>query len=79
MQTRLRNRVRQKRQERGLSQRGLVDRASIARQTLVVLERDNGYEPTAAVMTALCDALDDTALFWWDQETEELASSSTPG
>jgi transcriptional regulator with XRE-family HTH domain len=68
VQTKLRNRVRAKRRERGLSQRQLVERASIARQTLVVLERDNGYEPTAAVMTALCDALGDTALFWWESE-----------
>lgn len=72
MQTRLRNRVRAKRQEQGLTQRQLLERARIARQTLVVLERDNGYEPTAAVMGRLSDAMGDPDLFW--REPIEVAS-----
>jgi DNA-binding XRE family transcriptional regulator len=69
VQSILRNRVREARGNAGLTQIALCELASIARQTLVVIERDNGYEPTAAVMGRLSDALGDPLLFW--RETKE--------
>ncbi len=72
MISRLRNRVRTIRAERGLSQRELCRMASVSRQTLSVIERDDGYTPTAAVMGRLSDALGDTDLFW--REEVERAS-----
>lgn len=72
----LRNRVRQRRVERGMFKSELARRASISRSTLDAIEVDDGYEPLASNMTALVVALDDPLLFWW--ERSEQAASLTP-
>lgn len=72
MQSRLRNRVRAVRIGRDLGHRELCRLAKVSHQTLTVIERDDGYEPTAAVMGRLCDALGATDLFW--REEVERAS-----
>lgn len=63
----LRNRVRQVREERKLSQETTAELAGISRTTLSLIEQDNGHEPIGSVMTALCRTLDDAGLFWWDE------------
>jgi DNA-binding XRE family transcriptional regulator len=62
--SRLRNRVKSARVASGLSQRALAERASVSRQIIVLIERDDGYEPTTAVTGRLSDALGDMGLFW---------------
>lgn len=64
MVTRQRNRVRERREQAGLTQTELARRARVSRQTLSAIEKDDGYQPTAAVMGRLTDALADPRLFW---------------
>jgi DNA-binding XRE family transcriptional regulator len=64
---RLRNRVRQRRIERGMFKAELARRGNMSRQTLDEIEKDNGYQPLARVMTALAEALDDERVFWWEK------------
>jgi DNA-binding XRE family transcriptional regulator len=71
---RLRNRVLVKRAEQRISQHELSRRTGLSRMTLRAVERDDGYEPNSTVMTALCEALDDPDLFWWERESVEAAS-----
>jgi DNA-binding XRE family transcriptional regulator len=72
LQSILRNRLRETRRARGLSQRRLAKVAGVSRQIIVLIDRDDGYEPTAAVMGRLCDALGDMRLFW--RERQECVS-----
>jgi len=64
------NRLREARQAAGLSQRELGALAGVSRPTVIGLERNDGYEPTAATMRKLSNALNDPGLFW----REEIAS-----
>lgn len=67
---RLRNRVREAREARGLTQTALADSAGMSRPTLRAVEADDGYEPYGWVMTALSQVLGDPELFWWEQTPE---------
>lgn len=65
---RLRNRVREARVERGLNLSQLADAAGLSRPTVRAIERDDGYEPTASVMSKLCETLGTPDLFWFEEE-----------
>ena len=69
----LRNRVREVRTKLGISQRELVRRTGLSRQTLSAIERDNGYSPNGTVMASLGQALDADLgdLFWIDTTEPE--------
>jgi transcriptional regulator with XRE-family HTH domain len=74
---RLRNRVKARREELGLTKSYLARRAGISRQTLAPIEQDDGHEPLASIMTALVTVLDDPGLFWWESaESETVVRSS---
>lgn len=71
----LRNRVRQAREDKGLSQYDLSRSTGLSRVTIRAVERDDGYEPNSTVMTMLCQALDDPDLFWWERQPAEAVAS----
>jgi len=64
---RLRNRVRERREQARISQHELSRMTGLSRMTIRAVERDDGYEPLATVMTVLCAALNDAELFWWER------------
>lgn len=68
----LRNSITAARQRKQLSKSALAGAAGISRQTLAAIERDDGYHPASSVMTALCKALDDESLFWWEKSEVAL-------
>lgn len=75
MTTKLRNRVRAVRASRSITQADLAKAAQVSRQTLSDIEQDDGYEPIAAVMRRLSDALEDPELFWFEQADQQAAPS----
>lgn len=58
------NRLREARESAGLTQAALSEQATVSRATIILLERDTEYEPTAAVQRRLSTALGRTDLFW---------------
>lgn len=63
----LRNRVREARQQRGMSQRDLARVSGLARQTIVTVEQNSRTAlPTGQVMLRLAEVLNEdiSGLFW---------------
>lgn len=75
LRKRLRNRVREVRENLGISKSALARTANLSRQTIITLERDDGYRPTSEVMLTLCEVLgsDLGSLFWSDNESDAVA------
>lgn len=69
----VRNNVAFIRRQRGLTVTALARRAGLARQTIYSIERQPGYRPSANVMFALSQALNENIanLFW--QEPDKAA------
>ena len=61
----IRNRVRELREDRGLSQSELARLTGVTRQTIVAIERGD-YNPTIKLCVEICKALGKTLdeLFW---------------
>lgn len=68
----LRNRVRELRGGRGLTQAELAERAGVTRQTIIAIER-GGYVPSVALALTLARALAAPVerLFWFQEAKEE--------
>jgi DNA-binding XRE family transcriptional regulator len=75
---RLRNRVRERRVERGMFKSECARRAGMSRQTLSAIEADDGHQPLSSHMTALAEVLGDPGLFWWEA-IEDQSSAAIPG
>ncbi|MFN8525154.1 MAG: helix-turn-helix transcriptional regulator [Chloroflexota bacterium] len=74
---RLRNRVRDRRAELGLTQEQLAERAEVSVRAVGMIESGAGHAPTGAVMLRLASALGVpmNALFWSEDATPaEVAS-----
>ena len=61
----LKNRIREYRQLRGMTQQELADAVSVTRQTIVAIERGD-YNPTVRLCIEICKVLGKTLdeLFW---------------
>lgn len=70
---RLRNRVRQVREERGISLRRLARLAHTTRVTLRLVEADDSHPVTDRVKLGIAEALnmDPAALFWYERQPVE--------
>lgn len=71
----LSNRIREIREQRGMSQRELGRLTGLSRQTLSAIERNDGYSPNGNVMVRLAEALGTPLqeLFW--SEPSAVAAS----
>lgn len=68
---RFRNRVRETRNQRRLSVAALARLSDVSTETIFSLERDENYAPRVGVMLKLCQALNETNLFWIEREPSE--------
>jgi putative transcriptional regulator len=62
------NRVREARQQRGLTQQDLAGMTGVSRQTIIAIER-GGYAPSVTLALALARALQSSLedLFWLEE------------